>query len=151
MGWVAHFDNSDWEISSLGTWDTDHWDSELFGSDYWVLLGDIGTWASAYRPTKIRVTFTGQTTLVLTLADGLGGETDLVSDEAATSGEEFEITWGEGDIATLNFQTDAGNFVITNIEFYETPTINWSHKFNNISTFTKLNGLSALEKINSID
>lgn len=118
-GWVAHLDNEDWYdyYYSLGgvdpqiVWDGTKWDIGIWNG---TALQELGTWVESYRPTHIRITYTGA--LQYKLIDA--GNSDIVTKSAYTSGQEVEISWGSNDIKRIKFYFDAGDS-ITNIEFYE--------------------------------
>jgi hypothetical protein len=124
--WFAHFDNSDWEIDTQGSWDAGNseWDSQYWPPGIEILsITEIGSWASGYKPTKIRITFTGATDTAFSLKDissnvicSKGSGIDL----SYTSGEEIECDFGsgQGDIYRLEVQAGQGaDFSVTNIEF----------------------------------
>lgn len=88
-------------------------------------LSELGTWVENYRPSKIRVTFTGATNVSLVIADINGdiiAEVGNIGNYIYTSGTEVEldfVTYGE-DINFLGMIAANGNiFSITNIEFLE--------------------------------
>jgi hypothetical protein len=118
MGWVAHFDNSDW-YADFGSWSGSDWDSEYLGINI-LQLSELGSWVNSYRPLKVRITFTGS-----------GGSLDLfwITDEyftpiavgsPYTSGTELDISFEGYDIAEILIYGSTA-FTVTNIEFYEGP------------------------------
>ena len=111
--WVAHFDNTEWETVFPGVWTGSAW------SDSGVLfipLTELGTWVEVYRPTKIRVTFTGGGTRDILLKDT---ENNFIAHETTASSEqEIDITFEGYDIEALQIQDTVGNFTVTNIEFF---------------------------------
>ena len=72
--WAEKFDDNYWEIADdigYGSWDAvnSEWDSELVPTVQYITLKDIGTWATNFRPSKIRVTFTGVAGIAIVLMD----------------------------------------------------------------------------------
>lgn len=121
--WESHYDNSDFD-SYYGTWNVDKWDSE--SATYYepddtqsVSIDVAGTWHEDYRPTKVRVTYTGSDTLDIFVGDADRTSNALVGPGSYTSGEEINITWADYDIAFLSVMNFLDNpFSITNIEWY---------------------------------
>jgi hypothetical protein len=112
--WVSYFDDNYWEINDNGTWQAgdNEWASSGGGE---LALLSIGTWVEGYRPTQIRITFTGVPNVSFTLGDG----THTISSAGSySSGVAQDITFVGNDIATLDMgQTDNDPFQVTNIEF----------------------------------
>ena len=117
MGWVAHFDNSDWN-PIYGTWDGSEWDSELDEFEL-IILQELGSWASEYRPTKIRITFTDVASVALEIVDTDGNT--IGSDATYSSGQELDIDFDEYalDLDYIQIVDSTTSFSITNIEFDE--------------------------------
>ena len=116
--WFEHFDNSDW-TAALGTWDTDHWDSA--DVTVWHILQVVvsGTWRDSYRPTKMRITYTGEPIVSITLTDSDSQPIGEYGGAGYISGTEIDLTFGSYDIVGLTCLTDSrAAFVVTNIEFY---------------------------------
>jgi hypothetical protein len=114
--WTAHFDNTQWSIGSNGSWDGSKYTTS---SD--TLNLDTPTFASGYKPYKIRITFTGATSIWVELNNTDGSANLFDGDEQFTSGEEKVINnYNNFDIAELDiFNYDSGDFDVTNIEFLE--------------------------------
>ena len=86
-------------------------------SGYDYFLSPIGNWVVGYRPTKVRVTFTGADTAALFIGTVA---TTIYSNGAYASGEEAELDFSENDdIAVLYLYSGFTEFIITNIEFLE--------------------------------
>ena len=121
--WVSYFDDSYWG-ADWGSWDDSNqeWDAENpFASYFIISISRIGTWASGFRPTHVRVTYTsGQTIGCMLLDDTIDPEPQLIAlNESYTSGTSMAITWGSEDLMFLQALVYPGNaFSITNIEFY---------------------------------
>lgn len=126
MGWVQHFDDTKWEpIFTNWAWDGTKWVANP--ATWFPVLTVIGTWADAYRPTKVRIAFTGSPDY-MRVADG-ANFAHYVNDSYA-SGIEVDLDWTDQgahvmtDIygLTVGFIASAIR-TITNIEFYEADTI----------------------------
>jgi len=110
--WVSHFDNSDWAPGGGTSWTGSSWTGG-FG----LQITDIGTWTEGYRPTKMRVTFTGGPTN-MTLKDVPGSLDNIAHDAAYVSGQEIDLDFsGLGDINEMRM--GLGSVTVTNIEFLE--------------------------------
>ena len=110
--WVGtYFNNTRWTSISPAWWITDHWSSS--GAE--VVISAIGGWQIDYRPTKIRVFFTGEATQAMSLRNSTGGVT-FVSDNAYVSGRELDLNL-TSNIGRLYL--GYGNINVTAIEFYE--------------------------------
>ena len=115
--WVQHLDDSDWYdyYYSLGgvdpqiVWDGAKWDIGVWNG---TALQELGTWVESYRPTHIKINYTGA--LQYKLIDS--ADDDIVTQATYTSGQAVEITWGANAIKRIKFYFDA-NDTITNIEF----------------------------------
>lgn len=162
MGWVVHHDNSDWTATGgYGSWDSGNseWDSVNFNSIFEVvLIIELGTWVDSYRPTKVRVTFTGATNACLGLQDKNGDpiaeEGELAVSYTYQSLEEIDIIFGSYDIEVLLIAAANGDtFSITNIEFYEADS-GWTHIINGVAnaSISKVNGVDKanISKINGV-
>jgi hypothetical protein len=116
-GWVSHFDSSDWEpVAGLCiSWNSgqSRWE---FGECGEGRLNAKGTWASGYRPTRIRLTFSC-TQMLVTMEDSYHDEID---EWWASSSSSHTIAWWlSHDISYIYFSGVPGACYITNIEFYE--------------------------------
>lgn len=124
-GWVEHFDNNDWSVlDGIGSWSSNTWIPSVFGGNTYILnIGVIGSWATSYRPTKMRITFTGSITCNYNcrISDtDNGGIWDADSDPIS-SGQELTLTFGSYDIYSLSLSSSS-NFTVTDIGFYESST-----------------------------
>jgi len=121
--WVQHFDDSDWENGVADprfsiVWDTDHWENGAENIRR-GRIDSIGSWFVDYRPVQIRVTFTGNISLIeLRAADG---ENTFASKTSPSSPQTIacDFTPYETDIGMV-WLFFTGDITITNIEFYET-------------------------------
>jgi hypothetical protein len=103
----------------MGHWDGSEWDSGTT-SDY-LDLYDASTWASSYRPSKIRITINSSTaqTIVIGLYDT---SFSLIASDlgySASSGSNvitLDITFGSNDLDNLFINGEA-SYSVTNIEF----------------------------------
>ena len=116
--WVQCFDDTYWETKDQAEWNIDHWD---FAGDFSVSIKEIGTWADAFRPTKMRITHDYGVGLILGVY-GDGDPGDIFVGEVA-SGQEYDLDFvGSGDFNIKGIEHDAGetpcDFNITNIEFF---------------------------------
>lgn len=124
MAWTSIFDNTDWEpgpVTPGGSWNVDHWDARYEPlSDYFVNLEPLSGWETDYRPTKIRVTYTGGQTQRLILRDNNNNYLINTGFNGYSSGTEITIPWDSYDIQYIEiYNTDSNDFDITNIEFLE--------------------------------
>lgn len=121
--WVSHFDNTEWVPQApFGTWTGSAWDAG-FSVIWGVVLIDTGTWADSYRPSKIRVTFSGADT-ALTVVFYDATQAVIIATEISTysTGKELDIDWVPAeplDGFKLLFQGAEGSFQLDNIEFLE--------------------------------
>jgi len=123
--WEAYFDNTKWYASGscgwgagCGIWDDPVWEA-IFRIGGWRLcIRDQGTWTDGYRPTKMRVTFTGPATLWHEFHDT--NDHNITTSGQIASGEEISIwNWGSHDIGYLYLLDLDDYFEVTNIEFRE--------------------------------
>lgn len=105
-----------------GSWDGSKWLCGDFGN---LELAPIGTWADDYRPTKIRVTFSGGGEIILYVQDNSGPPNALFDDSTYTSEQEQACTSGwqgwsgsQYDITKMILNSFTGRNC-TNIEFLE--------------------------------
>jgi len=108
--WQVHFDNTQWGPLSSTTWTGSSWSS----SGFEILLVTFVGWASGYRPTKVRASFTGPATADLRLYDS--SLNIIASNASYVSGAEENITFVGNDI--LRFGLGYGAMTCTNIEFF---------------------------------
>ena len=112
--WVDKTSSTLW-TAPQGYWSTDHWQTGQPGQ---ILLITNGAWASGFRPTKVKITFTGITFLDLYVKDFSGGQT--IGSISLMSGIGYDISswvWST-NMGRLDFQdTGYGSFGISKIEF----------------------------------
>lgn len=154
MGWVAHFDNSDWTPNSAITWSYAYsqWGWSVNGSAPTRFLTDAGTWTDSYEPTKIRITFVGDdASIAINGKDEADGNVFYVY--PYTSGEEKDCSWNSSDLNRLLFDAIAGTIFVTNIEFYESE--GWSHNFMGVAnaSINKIDGLelSSIKSVSGVE
>ena len=125
--WTEHWDDSDFE-SYYGSWSGSSWPSTedaYYPDDEIVELDVIGTWYEYYRPSKVRITYTGgEATQTMTLSVA-GGEAPIASGDYA-SGAEIDIDWDnlrtgvtKDLLFVLVFNENNNPFSITKIEWLE--------------------------------
>lgn len=105
--WEQHW--SDWTASE-GSWSGGGWVGGQYGA---IIINVSGSWAQNYRPTMIRITYTG------TLYSGYLYDTDsslLCETVGSDPAGNYLFQFGNYDIGQLQFQGDG--LTITNIEFY---------------------------------
>ena len=90
-------------------------EARLSYTDYFQIGSDV-TWRKGIKPKKVRVTFTADTNFTLKLKD-VNGDT-IASEAVYTTKEEVDITFGDYELATLEFDGAESDLVVTNIEFY---------------------------------
>jgi len=117
--WVEHWDNSDFD-SYYGSWDGSKWPSveDPYNPGTQIVeLDVIGTWYESYRPTKVRITYTGgEATQYMLVSDG--GPPVATGDYA--SGAEIDLTWDVNDLAFIIVSNDNNTpFSITKVEWLE--------------------------------
>jgi len=144
--WVSHFDNTEWTVQT-GSWVTDHWETSVEVLD---LYPPIGSWDDGYRPTKIRVTHSG---------DGVGfGTANLVildteeatigSDYTYVSLEEVDLSFGANDIYWVYvYLKNDGN--VTDIEFYESQSSSSSSSLSKSSSSSSRSSSSSSKSSSS--
>ena len=115
--WESHYDDADFFANSSygGYWDTDHW---VAGGEEETFLMENGSWSTGYRPTQMRITFTGAASI--TIGVYLKNSSLNVSDTGYTSGEIKFINFTASDLSYIRIIT--GDAIsITNIEWYIPP------------------------------
>jgi len=120
--WTAYFNNTKWQIWSLGgygAWSGSVWVGEFdaFDLGYYLHIEVIGSWSVGYRPTKIRPTFS---VAGLNKAPGFvvvdSGWGTLAGSIPCLSGQELSFSFGVNDIYYIQC-THTAPFNVTNIEF----------------------------------
>lgn len=117
--WVAHSDDNNWETD-------DTYPHETIWVDppgAWVPLANmsqmlaIGTWPTNYRPTKMRLQFTGPGATCYVRLSNISGDFIIGTNSTYTSGDEIILDFTEAlDLGMLNL-TQITAF--GNIEFFE--------------------------------
>jgi hypothetical protein len=116
--WVAYFDSTKWEAEfENGTWDTDHWEPNVGSGG--LSIRPINGWEVDFRPSKIRVTYTGTLIAALKLWAGSTDQYYLMEQLPYTSLDEVIIDFEtyDFDITRLSAGISSGYYEITNIEF----------------------------------
>ena len=153
MAWQQHFDSSDWDIEFNISWEefpSEHWECTTAATNTGLDASSAGWWID-YRPTLIRVTYTGDPISQLTLVDT---NSDQIAVKVSyTSGEEIAINFGSYNLDRLFFAKGGGNDVdITNIEFYSgisTSLSSSSKSSSSSSSFSSSSSLSSSSKSSS--
>jgi hypothetical protein len=111
MGWVGtYFDNSYWYPGGYaGYWNTDHWQSSGPGMLY---INPLGSWADAYRPTKVKITLVGSASY-FKITDTAG---NYFQDNSYSNEKEVDISFSY-NIAQIIM--GYGSFGVYGISFYE--------------------------------
>ncbi len=116
--WVSHFDDTEWEPTGVGFgfWNGTQWESEFNDPNWSLVIEDIATWASGYRPTKMRLTWTGPATIdSFVMQDDIGGVISLEVDIVSLG--EIDLTFAATDGFKITMGGNDSQFLITNIEF----------------------------------
>jgi len=108
--WYQVLSDEAWTPGPGVSWSGSSWDS-AFGL---TGLSELGAWNVGYRPTKMRITYTGTFTQIQLVDTNFD---TIANDVAPASGQEIDITFGSFDIKDLNIFA-SGAWSITNIEFY---------------------------------
>ena len=128
--WEVHLDDDDWQqVYWHFTWNGSAWVKQVAGgASADIRVNSSATWEENYVPTKMRVTYSGQTDCQFTLS-GAGGF-HLAADTTLASGEEVDLETDKGDIRDLGIKVDPGgnDVSVTNIEFYATGTLDANYK-----------------------
>lgn len=120
--WLAYFDNTYWDPVAINwAWDGTKWVAQA--TMWYPVLTAIGTWATGFRPTQARITFTGSPDY-MKIADAANFAHYV--NASYTSGTEIDLDWTDQgahamtDIygLTVGFMPSATR-TITNIEFFE--------------------------------
>lgn len=150
MAWEVHHNNTNWSATT-GMWSAGTWES----LDGYLELIELGTWVEGYRPTKIRITYTGDPNTALYLRDSNNA---IIAQEGNTftftyqSLEEENITFGNYDIRKIEMYNDWGDdpdvyINVTNIEFYGPD--GWTGIINGVTNPAKINEI-AVANIKSV-
>lgn len=119
--WTSHFDNTEWVETGpgmgFGFWNGTQWEAQL-SANWTVVIEDIPTWISGYRPTKFRMTWIGVVTIgSFVMQDGAGGV--LTFGGNIVSLQEFDLTFAAADGFKITMGGPDGIFYITDMEFLE--------------------------------
>jgi len=119
--WVQHHDDSDWEqIYWHFTWDGSAWVKDASGGPSAdIRINSSATWQEGFRPTKMRVTYSGQSDCKFTLT-ALSAAYYLDPDTTLASGAEIDLAAVDSDIRTFSITINPleNDVYVTNIEFY---------------------------------
>ena len=116
--WVQKFDNTFWfgDNSTECAWTGTEWENRA--GEYGGMITVLGTWATGYRPTKIRITTSRSCTIFIrdeTWNDLIGS-----CNPTANTPIEADLSYTNNvDIFRLLFIAYSTNDHITNIEFWE--------------------------------
>lgn len=110
--WSAYFDNTVWSANQ-GSWSGSDWDS----SGNSVILDELGTWVEGFRPTNIRITFTGSGGLLSAVQGTDTGFGAYVNTSNVTSGQSLALSFSSNDILDIGMFGSSA-FTVTNIEFF---------------------------------
>jgi len=119
--WKQYFDNNHWYCGANCTWTGSTWSFVLaFAFTKGILnVQTAHGWASGYRPTKIRVTYTGTSITRLIVRDTDYNEITDPPDSAYASGTERALDFTPGlNLDSIVIYNGAGTTVFTNIEFF---------------------------------
>jgi len=110
--WYSVLTDESWSAGPGFSWTGSQWEASLGIPSGLSATG----WESGYRPTKMRITFSGSISEI-----GLKDLNDdtIAIDSSPVSLEEITITFGSFDINDLTISY-SGSIAITNIEFYST-------------------------------
>ena len=101
--------NSHWTGALDMAWTGTQWDN--IG---WPFISEVGTWASGFRPTYIRVTHTVTGNYNLKLYDSVG---IIAQQNNYVSGTPVPITFAATDITGLYFENANADLLVSSIEF----------------------------------
>jgi hypothetical protein len=121
--WTSIFDNTKWQPygnnANAAVWTGSSWTAGSWGSiDLQIKSGQ--TWNSNYKPNKMKITFTGPSTVDLYLYSNksralIGNNTGM----SITSGQEVVIPWNYPDANIIELYLDSATITVTNIQFLE--------------------------------
>jgi hypothetical protein len=122
--WTSYFDDSCWTPSGHGSWDdpNQEWDPTFASDRYLINLNDIGAWALGYRPTAVRITFTGGAQGARIILTDSAGHILVDSGYYGPSGEILYIdNVYDLDVHNLYIYCPSGGstYSVTKIEFTE--------------------------------
>ena len=155
MGWVDKTSNTYWTGDANISWVTDHW--AYVNTMNVAFLTPTGGWEEGYRPTHIRLTFSGAEVYILQLHgynETESGGGSIAGFGNIDSGVSKEISYIGGDIWRFYIQI-FGSWNITKIEFYEEEPVGWSHNFMGVdnANIASIGGvaLASIGKVNGVE
>ena len=117
--WQDRLDDVYFTATGGFTWDDveEQWTATSLGSGSGAgsYLPVTGSWYEGYRPSGIRVTFSGPSSITLDVTDG-GGASATTGYE---SGVDKDVDFDTDDLTKLAFSAYSSDLTITKIEFYE--------------------------------
>jgi hypothetical protein len=116
---TPYFDNTVWTLGNYGSWNGSAWLTEDDGLEKLDLDDPIGGWPDGFKPTQVRVTFTGGGFSRLGILC-LGNYLVHVPYGDLVSGEIYDLVWQAhySDITKMIIYDDDDNpITVTNIEF----------------------------------
>jgi len=125
IGWAAYFDDSDWEgwVGSRTQFVANNWVFDIEPGYHTGRIRPIGSWETGYRPSKIRITYTGNSSQVMYWGMYDTDGVNIVSAEYfTTSPQEIDIDFGSLDLNQLYMTWESGDnesvdINVSNIEF----------------------------------
>lgn len=116
--WDDRTSNEYWELNPAhpyGTWTGSGWLSDITGSGvYYVALVPTGSWATGYRPTKVRITFSDTSDISFVMRDT--NDNTLCDERSYLSETVIDMAFIALDIGKFWTLCDF-QFTITKIEF----------------------------------
>lgn len=119
--WTSHHDDSDWKkVYWHFDWNGTAWvkTGGLGLGNAYIQVEDAATWQDDYRPTKVKVSYSGAAAEFWIQGTGqymLGSVGTYV---ALTSGQEADLNDYDDDIYRFGIKDPTADVTITNIEFY---------------------------------
>lgn len=119
MAWVDRTSDAYWIAAYGASWNPGGW-WDVPGTAV-VILQDVGFWAVGFRPTMIRMTYSGGNTVTFFGRDAT--PSTIWTQGSYASGASVAITWGAEDLYELRWNINKGPAAqITKIEFLEIAT-----------------------------
>jgi len=121
--WVQHYDNNDW-AADVGWWSQFKWNSQAVNNDMVIELHVHSSFAAAYRPSQIRITVGGVSSVSqFYLYDGCDQSYIVKIEDGYNSRQVINLDWVTApcnmDKLLLKNLNSSTMFTITNIEFNE--------------------------------
>lgn len=113
MSYVTKFDDTFWvEFDGISSWSGSAWVAPMVDGDYSQLKA-IGSWATSYRPTSVRLTLSvsSAVNVEVSVKDASGGDLATPTIIALTTTPtqfEFPLTFAADDVLKLILNTGAG-------------------------------------------